>query len=82
LKNNQTSPSHATQEKFTSPNPLKKPLFEKGGIAPSLPSPPHPKKPFWKRKKKVPNLSSPCLKAPLITCNSFNLIELSTPYTH
>ncbi len=69
-----------SQTKFTYPNPLKWNLFWKGVELP------HPillieKKPFWKRKKN-PNPSSPFLKAPLPTCNSFNLIELSTPYTY
>jgi len=41
------------------------------------------KKPFWKRKKKRnPNSLPPFLKAPFTTCNSFNLIELSTLYTY
>jgi len=56
LKNNQTSPSHATQKTtfWVSPHPKKnspisiplkkKPLLERGGITPS--SPPHKKKPF------------------------------------
>jgi hypothetical protein len=59
---------------------LQKNLFSKGvelSHTPFLTQ----KKPFWKRKK-VPNPSSPFLKAPLITHSSFNLIELSTPYTH
>jgi hypothetical protein len=48
--------------------------LERGGITPS--SFPHPKKPFWKRKK-VPDPSSHFLKAPLTTFNSFNLIDYS-----
>jgi hypothetical protein len=90
LKNNQTSPSHATQETtfWVSPHtknnspihiPLKKPPLERDGITPS--SPPHPKKTLLK-KKKNPNPFSPFLQAPLTTCNSFNLIELSIPYTY
>jgi len=62
LKNNQTSPSHATQETtlWDSPHPkknspvpipLKKPLLERGGITPS--SPLHPKKTFLKKKRKI-----------------------------
>ncbi len=48
---------------------------------------PHPplltqKKPFWKKRIKTPNPSSHFFKTPLTSCNSFNLIELSTPYTH
>jgi len=57
----------------------KKPPLEKGGITPS--SLPHPKKTLLK-KKKNPNPSSPFLKAPFTTGNSFNIIELSTPYTY
>jgi hypothetical protein len=90
LKNNQTFPSHATQETnpWVSPHPKndspfptpsKKTPLERGGITPS--SPLHPKKPFWKNKSN-PNHSSPFLKTPFTICNSFNLIELSTPYTH
>jgi hypothetical protein len=66
LRNNQTSPSHATQEtnlwishipkKITSPNPFKKtPPLERGGITSS--SPPYPTKTFL--KKKILGLSSP-----------------------
>jgi hypothetical protein len=52
----------------------------RGGIAPS--SPPHPKKTLLEKKRKNSNNLSPFLKVPFITCNSFNKIELSTPYTH
>jgi len=62
LKKNQTSPSHATQETtfWVSPHPKKESLLpippkktplERGEIT-LKPSPPHPKKPFWKRRKK------------------------------
>jgi hypothetical protein len=58
-----------------------KPLLERGGITSS--SSPHRKKTILKKiKNKNPNPSSPFLKASLPTCNSFNLIELSTPYTY
>ncbi len=61
LKNNQTSPSHATQGitlwvsphpkyKAPIPIPLKKSPLERGGITPS--SPPHPKVFFWKKNEK------------------------------
>ncbi len=61
------------------PQSLKKNLlWKRSGITPS--SPPHPKKPFW--KVIFFNPSSPFLKASLTTCNSFNIIELSTPYTY
>jgi hypothetical protein len=53
--------------------------LERGGITPS--SPPHPNKTLLK-KKTNPNPSPPFLKAPFISCNSFNLIELSIPYTY
>jgi hypothetical protein len=54
--------------------------LERGGIDPS--SPPHPKKTLLKKKKKILNLLSPFLEAPLTICNYFNLIELFTPYTY
>ncbi len=59
---------------------LKKSLLWKGV---ELPHPPllTQKKPFWKRKKNC-NPLCPFLKAPFSTCNSFNLIELSTLYTY
>ncbi len=64
---------------FTSPNPFKKkPPLERGGITSS--SPLHPKKPFWKRNDFNPSSSS--FKSSLTIYNSFNVIELSTPYTH
>jgi hypothetical protein len=67
-------------KKFTSPNPLKKPPLGRGGIAPSSPS--HPTKTLLEKKRKNSNPLFLFLKAPFITCNSFNKIELSTPYTH
>ncbi len=90
LEKNQTFPSHATQETtlWLNPHPNKfdlsqslktKPLFEGVEL-------PHlllltQKNPFEKEKEN-PNPLSLFLKAPFTTCNSFNLIELSTPYTY
>jgi hypothetical protein len=90
LKNNQTSAFHATQEinlwvgphpKKNSPLPIlkKKPPLEGGGI--TMSSLPHQKKTLLE-KKKILNPLSPFLKTPFTTCISFNLIELSTVYTH
>jgi hypothetical protein len=69
------------RKKFTSPQSPKKPSSQKGWNHPILPSSPK-KKTLLEKKKKVPNPSSHRLKAPLIPCNPFNLIELSAPYTH
>jgi len=44
--------------------------------------PSSPKKTLLKKKIKIPNPSSPFLKTSLPTYNTFNLIELSTHYTH
>jgi len=89
LRNNQTSPSHATQEtdlwvsphpKNNSPLPIPyKNLLWKGV---GLPHPPFLTQKKPKKKEKILNLFSSFLKTPLTTYNSFNLIELSTPYTH
>jgi hypothetical protein len=54
--------------------------LEKGGITPS--SPPHPRKTLLKKEKQNPNLLSTFLKAPFIAYKSFNLTELSTPYSY
>jgi hypothetical protein len=91
LRNNQISPSHATQEttswdspyppkKIISPNPTQKNSFGKWWNYLVLPSSPQ-KIPFGKESPML-NPSSPFLKATLTTFYSFNLIELSTPCTH
>jgi len=91
LKNNQISPSHATQETnlCVCPHPKnvhlsqslkKKPPLETGGIIPS--SPLHPKENPFEKEKENFNPSSSFFKPSFTSCNSFNLIELSTPYTH
>ncbi len=67
LRNNQTSPSHATQEQTFGFVPIQKksslPIHKKNLLwkGMKLPHPPllTQKKPFWKGKKRVPNLSSP-----------------------
>jgi hypothetical protein len=60
---------------------LKKTSFEKGWNYPILPSSPK-KYPFEKEKKTFLTPHPPLfLKASPTTCNFFNLIELSTPYT-
>jgi len=60
----------------------KKNSFEKGWNYPILPSSKTLKKNLLKKKKKKFNPSSPFVKASFTTCNSFNRIELSLPYTH
>jgi hypothetical protein len=90
LEKYQTFPSHATQKTtyWVNPHPKKihlsqslkkKPSLKKDEITPS--SLPHPKKTLFKKKRKE-NLSSIFFKAPFTTCNFFNLIKLSTPYTY
>jgi hypothetical protein len=60
---------------------FKKYLLWKGVELPH-PPPPHRKKNPFEKEKKVPSMSSSFLIASFTTCNYFNLIELSTPYTH
>jgi hypothetical protein len=52
--------------------------LERGGIIPS--SPPHPKKKHLEKIKI--KIQTPFFLTPFTTCNYFDLIELSTPYTH